>query len=113
MGAVRLTVVADEGAAEILCGALRAEGIPCWYRSTDQAAAYSEGWYSFGGMREILVDEGDIARAAEIAESVAAAVDECVRCGRAMGPDGGWYESAGGELEPYCAVCVERVLGPA
>jgi hypothetical protein len=103
---VRLTIVEDEGAADALCGALRAEGIACGHRQTDVAAG---GLYSFSGMREILVDADDLARARELIESVEPAVDECARCGRPIGEDGGWYVNDAGELEPYCALCAERL----
>jgi hypothetical protein len=112
MGRVRLTIVEDEGAAEILCRALRAEGIACGYRRTDHAAGYSEGGASFWGMREILVDEADYLRALEIFESVEPAVDECVRCGRPLDEEGGWFRDDAGELQPYCGVCADRVFGP-
>lgn len=60
---VRLTVVPNEGEAEILCGMLRAAGIPCAYRGTDLAAGQAGYGFSFGGWREIFVDNGDLARA--------------------------------------------------
>ena len=113
MGAsVRLTVVEDEGAAEILCRALRAEGIACSYRRTDFGAGYSEGGYSFGGWREIFVDEADFARALEIFEGAEPVVEACVRCGHPIGGDGGWYRDEAGEFQPYCSVCAERLFGP-
>jgi hypothetical protein len=60
---VRLTVVPDEGEAEILCQLLRLERIRCAHRKTDLAA---ERALEFGGWREILVDEADLARAREL-----------------------------------------------
>jgi hypothetical protein len=63
---VRLTVVPDEGEAETLCGLLRSEGIPCSYRTSDVGIGGSDGSYTFGGWREILVDENDLARAREL-----------------------------------------------
>ena len=60
---VRLTVVPDEGEAEILCQMLRAEGIRCAHRKTDPAA---ERALEFGGWREILVDEENLQRAREL-----------------------------------------------
>jgi Putative prokaryotic signal transducing protein len=63
---VRLTVVPDEGAAEALCGLLRSEGIDCFYRDTDVAAAGTFGGTTFGGWREILVAEDDLERAREL-----------------------------------------------
>jgi len=58
--AVRLTVVPNEGEAEMLCEMLRAEGVRCAYRVTDISAEMGN---QFGGWREILVDEGDLASA--------------------------------------------------
>jgi Putative prokaryotic signal transducing protein len=63
---VRLTVVPDEGAAVALCGFLRTEGIECSYRDTDSSAAGIFGGTTFGGWREILVDEDDLERAREL-----------------------------------------------
>ena len=60
---VRLTVVPDEGAAEALVGLLRSEGIECFYRDTDVSAAGIFGGSTFGGWREVLVDEDDLERA--------------------------------------------------
>ena len=62
---MRLTVVPDEGEAELLCRLLRSEGVPCGYRDADFAPG-SDGGYSFGGWREILVHEDDLARAREL-----------------------------------------------
>ncbi len=63
---MRLTVVPDEGAAEALCGLLRSEGIDCFYRDTDISAAGIFGGTTFGGWREILVDDDDLERAREL-----------------------------------------------
>jgi hypothetical protein len=63
---VRLTVVPDEGEAVTLCGLLRTEGIACDYRDTDPSAAGIFGGTTFGGWREILVDEDDLDRAREL-----------------------------------------------
>jgi hypothetical protein len=63
---VRLTVVPDEGAAEALVGLLRTEGIECFYRDTDISASGIFGGQTFGGWREILVDEDDLERAREL-----------------------------------------------
>jgi hypothetical protein len=60
---IRLTVVPDEGEADILCQMLRAEQIRCAHRTTDVAA---ERGMEFGGWREILVDEADFSRAREL-----------------------------------------------
>ena len=63
---MHLTVVPDEGEAEVLCRLLRTEGIPCSYRGSDLAVGGSDGGYSFAGWREILVDDNDLARAREL-----------------------------------------------
>jgi hypothetical protein len=62
---VRLTVVADELEAEVLCGYLRSSGIQCDLRKTDRAAAigtYSGGW-AMAGPVEVVVDERDLVEA--------------------------------------------------
>ena len=61
---VRLTMVPNEGEAEILCGLLRVEGIRCAHRITD--LAHDEAGQAFGGWREVLVAEADYARALEL-----------------------------------------------
>ena len=63
---MRLTVVPDEGAAEALVGLLRSEGIECFYRDTDVSAAGIFGGSTFGGWREVLVDEDDLERARKL-----------------------------------------------
>ncbi len=63
---VRLTVVPDEGAAVILCGMLRDEGIRCMHRPTDMAQGAWDGAYGFAGWREVLVDSADLERATEL-----------------------------------------------
>jgi hypothetical protein len=63
---VRLTVVPDEGEAELLCRLLRLEGIPCGHRTSDLGVGGNDGGYSFGGWREILVDENDLTSAREV-----------------------------------------------
>jgi hypothetical protein len=65
---VRLTVVSDELAAEILCGRLRASGIKCAYRKTDPAAAISAygGGFAMAGPTEVLVDERDLEEAQKL-----------------------------------------------
>jgi hypothetical protein len=59
---IRLTVVADEMAVEIVCGLLRANGIPCAYRKTDPAAAIGaiSGGFATAGPTEILVRPQDL-----------------------------------------------------
>jgi hypothetical protein len=65
--AVRLTVVPDEGAAVILCGLLREEGIRCMHRPTDIAQGALDGGPGFAGWREVLVDSDQLERATELA----------------------------------------------
>jgi putative signal transducing protein len=68
VASVRLTVVPDEIAAEVLCGRLRASGVPCWYRKTDVAAGFGTygGGFSIAGPTEVLVDERDLETARTI-----------------------------------------------
>ncbi|MEP6811956.1 MAG: DUF2007 domain-containing protein [Actinomycetota bacterium] len=68
MASVRLTVVNDEMAAEVLCGRLRASGIKCAYRKTDVAAGIGTygGGFSIAGPTEVLVDERDLDVAREM-----------------------------------------------
>jgi hypothetical protein len=63
---VRLTVVANEGAAEILCQMLRTEGIRCAHRQTNVGSGAADAGWSFGGWREVLVSEDDLDRAREL-----------------------------------------------
>jgi hypothetical protein len=65
---VRLTVVANEMEAEILCGALRANGIACMYQKSDPAAAISalSGGFAIGGPTEVLVHRDDLDAAREL-----------------------------------------------
>lgn len=60
---VRLTVVPDEGEAEILCRMLRAEGIRCAHYRTNASSGGSDASASFGGWREIVVLEDDLEHA--------------------------------------------------
>ena len=60
MDTVRLTVVPDEGEAEILCRMLRAEGIRCAHIRTNASSGGSDASQSFGGWREIIVLESDL-----------------------------------------------------
>jgi len=57
---VRLTVVPDEGEAEIVCRMLRTEGIRCNHRRTDSGSGGADASASFGGWREILVRQVDL-----------------------------------------------------
>ena len=105
---VRLKIAVDVTEAEVVCGLLRSEGIRCFHRGTDFTAhAAIPGP---GGWREILVNEADFPRARELLDAGAEPVDECVRCGRELGEDGGWYRNESGDLHPYCGVCAERVF---
>ena len=62
----RLTVVPDEGAATMLCGLLREEGIVCMHRVTNVGAGVADASATFGGWREVLVRQEDLERAAEV-----------------------------------------------
>jgi hypothetical protein len=61
--AVRLTVVPDEGEAEILCRMLRTEGIRCAHYRTNASSGGADASASFGGWREIVVLESDLEQA--------------------------------------------------
>jgi putative signal transducing protein len=61
---VRLTVVPSEGEAEMICGLLRTNGIPCASRAPELSAE------AFGGLwREVLVAEEDLEAARELIET--------------------------------------------
>jgi Putative prokaryotic signal transducing protein len=57
---VRVTTVPGEPEAEVLCGLLRANGIKCAYRPTDESDSAFEGFGGEGGEREILVAPEDL-----------------------------------------------------
>ena len=57
---VRVTVVPGEPEAEVICGLLRANGIKCGYRPTDEPDSAFEGFGGEGGAREILVAPSDL-----------------------------------------------------
>lgn len=57
---VRLTVVPDEGEAEILCRMLQAEGIRCTHVRTNAGSGGSDASATFGGWREIVVHPEDL-----------------------------------------------------
>lgn len=63
---VRLTVVANEGEAEILCRMLRTEGIRCAHRQTNLGSGSADAGLSFGGWREVLVLAEELERAREL-----------------------------------------------
>jgi hypothetical protein len=67
VAAVRLTVVATQGEADMICSLLRTEGILCGDRAADGLGAEPGG--GFGGWREIVVDEADLATARALIES--------------------------------------------
>jgi hypothetical protein len=65
---VVLTVVADEGEADIVCGLLETAGIDCAYRDTEAIDSPLEDFIATGP-REILVRAADL----DAAKSVLAA----------------------------------------
>ena len=67
MGAVTLTMVADEMEAEALCGLLRTNGIKCAYRRSNMSAGAGTygGGSAIAGPTEVLVDEDDLQAARE------------------------------------------------
>lgn len=67
---VRLTVVPDEGEAEILCRMLRAEGIRCAHFRTNASSGGADASTSFGGWREIVVLKDDLERASAFLPTV-------------------------------------------
>jgi hypothetical protein len=62
---VRVTIVPNEVAADVVCTFLRAEGILCNHRVTNVGAGSWDGVPNAGGAREILVAPDDLARARE------------------------------------------------
>jgi hypothetical protein len=107
---VRLRIATDEAGAEVVCGLLRSEGIRCFHRETDYSV--HGALPGPGGWREILVNAEDLLRARELVDAPVEPVDECTRCGREIGADGGWYPDEARDLHPYCGVCAERLFGP-
>jgi hypothetical protein len=63
---VRLTVVASQGEADVVCSLLRAHRIACGDRAADLSAERGGG---SGGWREILVGEADVEAARELIRS--------------------------------------------
>ena len=55
---VRVTVVPNEVAADLVCSFLRAEGIKCAHRVTNVGAGSWDGVPNMGGAREIIVAAG-------------------------------------------------------
>jgi hypothetical protein len=66
---VRLTIVADEFAAETILALLRTEGIEAIQQKTDLAAGMADASASAFGPREILVRPDDLDRARELIEA--------------------------------------------
>jgi hypothetical protein len=62
---VRVTIVPNEVAADVVCTFLRAEGIRCNHRITNIGAGSWDGVPNAGGAREVLVDPDDLERARE------------------------------------------------
>jgi hypothetical protein len=106
---VRLTMVADEGEAEVVCGLLRSEGIRCFHRSTDISGEAALA--PIGQWREILVLSEDFPRARELVDNGEPVSEVCARCGHALGEGGGWFVDEERALQPYCGVCAERLFG--
>jgi hypothetical protein len=67
---VVLTVVADEGEADIVCGLLETAGIDCAYRDSEAIDSPLED-FTAAGPREILVHEADL----EVAQALIAERD--------------------------------------
>jgi hypothetical protein len=63
---VRLTIVADEFAAETIISLLQTEGIESIQRKTDIAAGMADASASAFGPREILVNPEDLERARDL-----------------------------------------------
>jgi hypothetical protein len=63
---VRLTVVPSENEAEVICGLLRVNGIPCGQREADFTAEGFRGWW-----HEVLVPPGRLDEARELLSSSA------------------------------------------
>ena len=62
---VRVTVVAGETEAELVCGLLRSADIKCGHRPTDEVDSGLEG-LGAGGPHEVLVAEEDLEAAREV-----------------------------------------------
>ena len=68
---VRVTIVPNEPAADVVCSFLRSEGIRCAHRVTDVGAGAWDGVPNAGGAREVLVDPSEL----EAARAALAAAD--------------------------------------
>ena len=62
---VRVPIVPNEVAADVVCTFLRAEGIRCGHRVTNMGAGGWDGVPNAGGAREVLVDPADLEVARE------------------------------------------------
>jgi hypothetical protein len=62
---VVLTVVASEPEAELVCGLLRANGIKCGYRDTEEIETSLED-FTAAGPREVVVRAADLEAAKEL-----------------------------------------------
>ena len=62
---VRVTIVPNEVAADVVCTFLRTEGIRCGHRVTNVGAGSWDGVPNIGGAREVLVDPTDLKVARE------------------------------------------------
>jgi hypothetical protein len=65
---VRLTIVPNEPAADLLCSLLRAEGIACRHQVTDLGAGALDGVAPIGS-RAVFVGSADLERARELVAS--------------------------------------------
>ena len=65
---VRLTIVPNEPAADLLCALLREEGIACSHQVTDVGAGALDGVAPIGS-RAVFVAAADLERARELAEA--------------------------------------------
>ena len=59
----RLTIVANEPEAELVCQLLRTDGIACFHRMTDAGAGALDGAMAPAGFREVIVTEDDLEEA--------------------------------------------------
>lgn len=76
-GPVRLSIVANEQEAELVCGLLRQEQITCMYRITDLAfGSGGELPQSGAGPREVLVRPEDLSRARDLLGSLPVTTDQ-------------------------------------
>ena len=69
MSLVRVTTVANEIEAEMVCGLLRTEGIAATQRRTDFAAGAADASTTAAGPREIYVPAEELERARELLDA--------------------------------------------